>query len=31
MTRAVGVFVAYHVTLTLSQGTEKHMTSGGEQ
>ena len=28
---AVGVFVAYHVTLTPSQGAEKHMTSRGGQ
>ena len=31
MTHAVGVLAAYHVTLTLSQGAEKHMTSRGGQ
>ena len=29
MTHAVGVFVAYHVTLTPLQVAEKHMTSRG--
>ncbi len=31
MTHAVGVFVAYHVTLTPLQGAEKHLASRGGQ